>query len=78
MLLDLASEREAEARAKAFATDPRIALIREEADAIARSGHALYPNASQIDLDNLVAIARNVSDFSMSSPDRLAATVRPS
>ena len=55
----LASERAAEAKAKAFAKDQRIALIREEADAIARSGHVLLPHSSQIDRDNLVAIARS-------------------
>jgi hypothetical protein len=55
----LASERAAEAKAKLFAGDRRIALIREEAELIARSGHTLLPHASQIERDNLVAIARS-------------------
>jgi hypothetical protein len=60
MLKDqLASERATEARNKAFAADPRIALIRTEADCIAKSGNCFYQHASQIDLDNLVAIALN-------------------
>jgi hypothetical protein len=55
----LASERAVEAKAKAFAGDRRIALIRTEADLIQRSGVHLLPNASQIERDNLVAIARS-------------------
>jgi hypothetical protein len=58
-----ASEQAAESRAKAFSADRRIALIREEAELIERSGAHLLPHASQLDRDNLVAIARNVSDF---------------
>jgi hypothetical protein len=57
----LESEQAAERKAEAFAKDRRIALIREEADLIARSGQALLPNSSQVDRDTLVAIARSES-----------------
>jgi hypothetical protein len=55
----LASERAAEAKAKLFAGDRRITLIREEAELIERSGHTLLRHASQVERDNLVAIARS-------------------
>lgn len=55
----LASERATEAKIKAFAADRRIQLIRQEADAIAQSGARLLPHSSQLDRDNLVAIARS-------------------
>jgi hypothetical protein len=58
----LATEHAAEVKAKAFAADRRIALIRQEADAIAASGHEMLPHSSQLDRDNLVAIARS-DDF---------------
>lgn len=53
----LESERAAEAKAKAFAADRRIALIRTEADLIERSGVHLLPHASQLERDELVATA---------------------
>jgi len=58
----LAGERAAEAKAKAFSADRRIELIREEAVLIERSGAHLLPNSSQLQRDELVAIARN-NDF---------------
>jgi hypothetical protein len=57
----LASERAAESKARQFAADPRIALIRGEADLIERSGHTLLPHAAQVDRDVLVSVARSES-----------------
>jgi hypothetical protein len=57
----LAGEREAEQRAKLFGKDERIALIRQEADLIQRSGAHLLPHASQLERDELVATARSDS-----------------
>jgi hypothetical protein len=53
------AEQAATRKAKAFAADRRVLHIREEADAIARSGHALLPHSSQVERDTLVAIARS-------------------
>jgi len=55
----LAAEKAQAAKAKAFAGDRRISLIREEADLIERSGAHLLPRASQVQLDELIAIARS-------------------
>jgi len=55
----LASEKAAEAKRKLFAGDRRIELIRQEAELIERSGVHLLPNASQLERDELVAIARS-------------------
>jgi hypothetical protein len=56
---ELAAEQAQAKKAAAFAGDRRIALIREEADAIERSGHVLLPHASQLERDELVALARS-------------------
>ncbi len=55
----LAGEQAAEAKRKLFANDRRIQLIREEATLIERSGAHLLPHASQVELDNLVGLARS-------------------
>lgn len=55
----LATEQAAQRKAELFSRDRRIGLIREESDAIERSGHALLPHSSQVDRDTLVAIARS-------------------
>ena len=55
----LASERAAEEKAKLFAGDRRIELIRQEADLIQASGHTLLPNASQLERDELIQTARS-------------------
>jgi hypothetical protein len=50
--------RDAERKA-AFAADRRIALIREEAGLIEKSGASLYPSSDQTERDVLVQIARS-------------------
>jgi hypothetical protein len=62
-LADLKTEYEAQQaaakKAAMFQADQRISLIRVSADSIDRSGHAIYPNASELDRQMLVSIARS-------------------
>jgi hypothetical protein len=54
-----ATEQAARKKAELFANDRLIQLVREEADAVERSGHVLYPHATAVERNTLVAIARS-------------------